>query len=145
MFIKGIDQEEGEVVAVHKKSATVSVRSNKNCDSCKICKRVSADQMVVEALTERSVKVGEKVVLGVRPGVIVKSAAILYIFPLFGLIAGYYAARFIGNAAGLGLEGELVPALCSIAALFFCFLPIWIWDRRRRKQNRYQVYVKERA
>lgn len=145
MFIKGIDEEEGEVVAVHPTSVTVRVQSKKNCDSCRICKRVSADSMEVEALTSRSVKPGEKVVLGVRPGIIVKSAAILYIFPLFGLIAGYYAARFFGNAAGLEFEGELVPALCSIAALFACFVPIWLWDRRRRKQNRYQVYVKEQA
>lgn len=145
MFIKGIDKEEGEVVAVNDGSVTVVVQSNKHCDRCRICERVSDTEMVVQALTNRTVQVGEKVILGVKPGMIVKSAAILYIFPLFGLIIGYYAARFIGSAAGIGFEGELVPALCSIAALFACFVPIWLWDRRRRKQERYHVYVKERA
>lgn len=145
MFIKGIDQEQGEVIAVRDRSATVLVKANRNCDRCRICKRVSASEMVVEALTSHTVQVGDRVVLGVRPGIIVKSATILYILPLFGLIAGYYAARLIGNVTNLGFEGELVPALSSIAALFACFLPIWLWDRRRRKQERFQVYVKERA
>ena len=145
MFIKGIDQEVGEVVAVHDGSATVRVCANKNCDRCGICERVSDNQMVVEATTSHRVAAGEKVVLSVRPGTIVKSATVLYILPLLGLVAGYYTASIVLRMAGIDLQGELVPALCSIGALFLCFVPIRLWDVRRRKQRRYQVYVKERV
>jgi len=145
MFIKGIDQEVGEVVAVHDGSASVRVCANKNCDRCGICERVSDTEMVVEAITGHRVAAGEKVVLSVRPGTIVKSATVLYIIPLLGLVAGYYVANFVLRMAKIDLKGELVPALCSIAALFLCFVPIRIWDARRRKLRRYQVYVKERV
>jgi len=145
MFIKGIDREVGEVLAVHDGSATVRVCANKNCDRCGICERVSDTQMVVEATTSLRVTAGEKVVLSVRPGTIVKSAAVLYILPLLGLIAGYYAAGIVLRMAGVDLKGELVPALCSIGVLFLCFVPIRLWDVQRRKKRHYQVYVKERV
>jgi sigma-E factor negative regulatory protein RseC len=145
MFMKGIDRQEGEVVAVHDGSATVRVSANKNCDRCGICERVSDTEMVVEAITSRRLKAGEKVILEVSPGAIVTSATILYIIPLIGLVAGYYVSGTVLRMAGIELKGELVPALCSIAALFLCFVPIRLCDVSRRKKNRYRVYVKERV
>ena len=145
MFIKGIDREVGEIVEVHDGSASVRVCANKNCDRCGICERVSDTEMVVEAITSMRVETGEKVVLSVRPGTIVTSAAVLYIFPLLGLVVGYYAASWVFRITGMDSRGELFPALCGVAALFFCFVPIRFVDMRRRKQRRYQVYVKERV
>jgi sigma-E factor negative regulatory protein RseC len=145
MFIKGIERQVGEVVAVHDGSATVRVSANKNCDRCGICERVSDTQMVVEASTSHRLAAGEKVVLSVNPGAIVKSATVLYILPLLGLVAGYYASGIVLRMAGIDLEGELVPALCAIAALFLCFVPIRLLDVRRRNKRRYHVYVKERV
>jgi positive regulator of sigma E activity len=144
MFIKGIDQEQGEVVAVHDGSATIKIAAGKSCDRCKLCEKISSTEMVVEALTQIPLKEGEKVILSVKPGDIIKSAGILYIIPLFGLIVGYYFARFLDKSLTLGFSGELYPALISIVFLFLCFVPIRIYDTKRQKQKRLQVFVKER-
>ena len=144
MFIKGIDQEQGEVIAVHDGSATIRIPAGKSCDRCRLCEKISATEMVVEALTQLPLKEGEKVILSVHPGDIIKSASILYIIPLFGLVGGYYFARFLGKTFAIGFSGELFPALISILFLFLCFIPIRLYDVKRRKQKRFQVYVKER-
>jgi positive regulator of sigma E activity len=145
MVIKGIDREQGEVIAVHDGSATIKISAGDSCDRCGLCERISSTEMVVEALTQLPLKEGEKVILSVHPGDIIKSASILYIIPLFGLVVGYYFARFLDKALAIGFTGELFPALISIVFLFLCFIPIRLYDSKRRKQNRFQVYVKERA
>ena len=144
MYIKGIDQEQGEVIAVHDGSATVKIQAGKSCDRCNLCEKISSTEMVVEALTHIPLKKGEKVTLSVKPGDIIKSASILYIIPLFGLIFGYYFARFLDKSLALGFSGELYPALISIVFLFLCFIPIRLYDTKRKKQKRFQVFVKER-
>ena len=144
MFIKGIDQEQGEVIAVHEGSATIKIPAGKSCDRCRLCEKISSTEMVVEALTQIPLKKGEKVILSVHPGDIIKSASILYIIPLFGLVVGYYFARFLDRTFTIGFTGELYPALISIAFLFLCFIPIRLYDTRRKKQKRLQVYVKEK-
>ncbi|KKL55023.1 hypothetical protein LCGC14_2259530, partial [marine sediment metagenome] len=48
MVIKGISEEEGEVIAVHGDSATIKIKSNKACDKCHLCERVSPAEMVVD-------------------------------------------------------------------------------------------------
>jgi positive regulator of sigma E activity len=143
MFIKGIDQEQGEVIAVHDGSATIKIQAGKGCERCGICEKISATEMVVEACTHVPLKKGEKVILSVHPGDIIKSASILYIIPLFGLVIGYYFARLIEKMFAISFSGELFPALISIVFLFLCFVPIRLYDVKRRKQKRFQVYVKE--
>jgi sigma-E factor negative regulatory protein RseC len=143
MFIKGINGEEGEVIAVHGDSATVKIKANKACKKCNLCEQVSSTEMVVVAFMKKPVKKGEKVTLSIQPGTVVKSAAILYILPLFGLILGYYLGKFAGSLLHLRLKGELFPAAVAIVFLFLSFIPIRAYDRKKQKDSRFRVYIKE--
>ncbi len=144
MFIRGVNQEEGEVVAVHGQKATVKIAANKACERCQLCEKVSSTEMLVDAFCKIPVRKGERVILSVRPGTIVKSATILYILPILGLVLGYYFARFLNTALKLGLKGELFPALLSIIFLFSFFVPIHIYDKKKQKDKRFRVYIIER-
>lgn len=141
MFLKGINGEQGEVLRVHGKSASVKIQAHESCDRCKLCNRISSSEMVVEAFMSDPVKEGDKVVISVRPGTVVSSAVILYILPLIGLVFGYYLARCINSFLGLGLKGELFPALFSIAVLFLCFIPIRLYDRKKSKDGKFRIYI----
>jgi sigma-E factor negative regulatory protein RseC len=141
MFIKGISGEEGEVIEVRGDTATVKIQANKACEKCHVCKRVSATEMIVEAFATRPVSRGEKVTLHIHPGTIVKSAAILYIFPLFGLIIGYYCGKFLLSLLNIGIKGELIPAVFSLVFLFLSFVPIRMYDRSRQKDSRFRVFI----
>lgn len=141
MFVKGIDGERGEVISIQGEKATVKIQANESCEKCGLCERVSSTEMIVEAIMEQPVKEGERVVLSLRPGTIVKSAVILYIVPLFGLIIGYYIGQLLNSILNLGLKGELFPALMAILFLFVCFIPIRMFDKKKQKDSRYQVYL----
>ena len=144
MFLKGISGESGEVVAIHGDRATVKVPSNKACNRCRICKRISSTEMIVDAYTLKPVQIGEKVVLGFRPGVIVQSAFILYLIPLICLVLGYFAGRWIFRSFVIPEREELLPALCALAFLFGSFIPIRYYDKRKQGDTRFRVYIKER-
>jgi positive regulator of sigma E activity len=145
MFGNGISGEEGEVVAVHGDSATVRLRANESCEKCGLCTRVSDTEMLIEALHERAVHVGEKVTIAVRPGIVFTSSLILYIFPLVGMVAGYYAGKSIVSLLHLGLKGELFPAVISFLFLFLSFVPIRIYDRKKQEDRRFKVHITERT
>lgn len=145
MFIRGISGEEGEVVAVHGDSATVKIKANDSCVKCKLCKRVSPTEMVVEALTERPVHEGERVTIAIRPGIVFKSAVILYILPLVGMVIGYYTGKSLLLLLHLSVKGELFPAVVSFLFLFLSFIPIRIYDRKKQQDRRFRVYITDRT
>jgi len=141
LFVKGINGEKGEVISVHGNKANVKIKANESCEKCGICKKVSDTEMVIDAFVEGNVKEGEIVNIAIRPGIIVKSAFILYIFPLIGLIFGYYLGKFI-NSSFFKLEGELFSAFFSIIFLFLSFIPIKIYDRIKQNDKKFKVYIK---
>jgi sigma-E factor negative regulatory protein RseC len=141
MFIKGISGEEGVVVSVAGDTATVKIAANKSCEKCGICKRVSSSEMIVDAYMSRPVFKGEKVVVAIKPGTIVKSATILYILPLVALVAGYYVGKFAASALDLSIKGELFPAALSFVFLFLSFIPIRLYDRRKRSDSNFRFYI----
>jgi len=145
MFVKGINGEEGEVVAVHGDSATVKIKANDSCEKCRLCKRVSSTEMVVEALVEKPVQKGERVTIAMRPGIVFKSALILYVFPLIGMVCGYYVGKAILHLFHISVKGELFPALFSFLFLFLSFVPIRIYDRKKRTDRRFRVYITDRT
>ena len=140
MFIKGINGEQGEVVSVHGNTATVKIKANESCEKCRLCKRISSTEMIVEALFTKPVHEGDRVVISIKPGTIVKSAVILYILPLIGLIIGYYFGKFIGSILRITIKGELFPASMSLIFLFLTFIPIRLYDRKKQEDSRFRVH-----
>jgi sigma-E factor negative regulatory protein RseC len=145
MFGKSVHGEEGEVTALHGSRATVKIQAGKGCERCRLCTPVSDTEMIVEASFTSPLQVGERVVLGFRPGVIVQSAFILYLIPLISLVLGYFAGKLLFKSwvvPGSGRE-ELFPALTSLVFLFASFFPIRLYDRRKEKDKRFRVYIQE--
>ena len=145
MFEKGVHGEKGEVTAVHGETATVKISANKGCVRCGLCSRISDTEMAVEAYALKPVQVGDQVEIGFQPGVIVQSAFILYLIPLMGLVLGYYVGRILFHGLAVPGREELFPALTSLVFLFASFIPIVFYDRKKRGDRRFRVYIKEPA
>ena len=143
MFGKGVHGEEGEVTALHGNRATVRIQAGKGCERCRLCTPISDTEMIVEASYSSRVRIGDHVVLGFRPGIIVQSAFILYLIPLVSLILGYYAGKFLFRPWIITGKEELFPALTSLVFLFVSFVPIRLYDRMKEKDKRFRVYIKE--
>lgn len=142
MFIEGIQGEEGEVVEVKGNKATVKIAANKSCEKCGLCTKISSTEMIVEAFVDKPVSIGDHVTLSIRPGIIVSSAAILYIFPLLSLVFGYFVGRFIFKSIVIKGMEELLPALTSLVFLFLAFIPIRVYDKKKQHDKRFQVFIK---
>jgi sigma-E factor negative regulatory protein RseC len=143
MFGKGVHGEEGEVTALHGNRATVKIQAGKGCERCRLCTPISDTEMVVEASFSSRVNVGDRVVLGFRPGVIIQSAFILYLIPLVALIVGYYVGKLLFKSWIIPGREELFPALTSLVFLFASFVPIRLYDRRKENDKRFRVYIQE--
>ncbi len=143
MFGKGVHGEEGEVTALHGNRATVRIEAGKGCERCRLCTPISDTEMIVEASYSSRIDIGDHVVLGFRPGIIVQSAFILYLIPLVSLILGYYAGKFLFRPWIIPGKEELFPALTSLVFLFVSFVPIRLYDRMKEKDKRFRVYIKE--
>jgi positive regulator of sigma E activity len=141
VFIKGINGEQGEVVSIHGNTATVKIKANESCGKCRLCKRISSTEMIVDALFTRPVHEGDKVVISIKPGTIVKSAVILYILPLIGLVIGYYFGKFISSTFRIMIKGELFPASMSLIFLFLTFIPIRLYDKKKQGDSRFRVHI----
>jgi len=141
VFVKGVDGEEGEVVAINGNRATVRIQANESCEKCGLCRKISSNTMELDAYSTRPLTEGEKVRLAIRPGIIVQSAFILYLLPLIWLVAGYYFGKFLNSFLSLRLQGELFPALLSMLFLFASFFPIHMYDKKKRNDNKFKVFV----
>ena len=143
MFGKGVHGEEGEVTALHGNQAMVKIQAGKGCERCRLCTPVSDTEMIVEAFFSSKVHIGDRVTLGFRPGIIVQSAFILYLIPLFNLILGYFVGKLLFKPWVIAGREELFPALTSLVFLFASFVPIRLYDRRKMKDKRFRVYIQE--
>ena len=143
MFGKGVHGEQGEVTALHGNRATVKIQAGKSCERCRLCTPISDSEMIIEAFFSSQVQIGDRVVLGFRPGVIVQSAFVLYLIPLISLILGYFVGKLLFNPWVIPGKEELFPALTSLVFLFASFIPIRLYDRKKEKDKRFRVYIKE--
>ncbi len=142
MFIEGILGEEGQVVDVNGNKATVKIAASKSCEKCGLCTKISSTEMIVEAFVDKPVNTGDHVTLSIRPGIIVSSATILYIFPLISLVIGYFTGGFLFKSILIKGMDELLPALTSLVFLFLAFIPIRFYDKKRANDKRFQVFIK---
>jgi positive regulator of sigma E activity len=101
--------------------------------------------MIVDARASEPLKKGDRVVLVMGGGTVLKSAFVLYMVPLGALIAGYYLGRELASALGIALRGELFPALFGFFLLGLSFLGIRWYDRRKRNDRRFGVSVRKAA
>lgn len=142
MFIDGINGERGEVIAKEGGRVTVMLSVNSGCEKCRICRRVSETEMTVDAYTDQPVDVGDRVTLFLSPRIIVTSAAILYIFPLISMIAGYFIGKYLFRNVVIQGREEMLPALFSIFFFFVSFIPIRFFDKKRERDKRFKVQVR---
>jgi sigma-E factor negative regulatory protein RseC len=89
------------------------------------------------------VEKGDRVVLSMGNGMILKSAFIVYMVPLIALIAGYYIGKALMDLFNYKGNSELFPALFGFFLLFLSFMAIRWFDRKKRDDKRYRVSIKK--
>ncbi len=133
--------ETAEVVAVEDGHAWVETERKAVCDACSVQKgcgsgiisrmfRKRARMRLPNAIGAR---VGERVVIGIEDGALVRASLAVYLMPLVWMLLGGIAGQLIGEALGWG-QVEAASALFGMLGLFAGFL----WLRRYARGSAHQ-------
>ncbi|MGI2257795.1 SoxR reducing system RseC family protein [Shewanella sp. GXUN23E] len=112
----GQDSPDWVLVEVEMKSACNHCDNSDNCGTGSVAKAFSAKLQQFAVPAGRQYQVGDMLKLGLPESVVLKSAALVYLPPLFGLLAGglmgQWLATFNGWSANtLAMFGGLTGAL----------------------------------
>lgn len=139
-------EESGRVVAVDGDEVWVETRQQSGCGSCAakstcgngmIAKFAAGKPNHIRLVTEREVKVGDQVVLGIPENTLVKSAMLAYGLPLLLFI---FVA---GLADGWGNLSEPAVIAFGLAGLLAGFMLVRIISSGRRGNNAFQPVILE--
>lgn len=103
------------------------------CSSAMICgtKSGNSRRMIAKRFAipnEHGLRVGERVVVGVEDGTLVRAAATAYALPLLLLFAGGLTAKWSGG-------GDGPAALAAVSGLVLGFIVAHLWARRLGRQG----------
>jgi sigma-E factor negative regulatory protein RseC len=129
-------QEKGLVTGISEDGwAQVETDRNDACSNCSSC-RVSFgcnSEMTINAINRAGAGVGDLVSIDLSSGKIIKSAAILYLIPVVGLILGAFLGDELSTRLSMSKTGAV--ALLSIAGFIMGYIITTIiskWMSARR-------------
>ena len=121
-------EEKGRVVKVDSGVAQVEMERTSACGRCGICLQSSGDKPILYAEDSLGARPGDEVLVSVESKQVLKTAFLIYLFPLVGLIAGYFLGRTV-----LGTEraGIIFAGLGFFTTLFL----LYQYDKRLKAQK----------
>ena len=128
--------ERGIVEKVEAGWAWVKTKRSSACSSCASrshCLTQGSDQMVVKAKNSAQAKKGDEVELYLSTKTKLKSTAIVYLIPVFGIFVGAFSANPL--SAAIGLNPSLGMAVFTLTGLVLSvFLMRYLANRMDSKQ-----------
>ncbi|VBB07850.1 positive regulator of sigma(e) rsec/mucc [Lucifera butyrica] len=130
-------QQEGVVIDIIGNLAKVKTSRHNDCENCGACPGNSA--IVLEARNPLGATPGQRVLVEVPAGNMLKAAFIVYVLPLLAILAGALAGGFTAGKLGSG------PFWFQIAGggIFFCCSVLYIkyFDHSARSNAAMQPVV----
>ena len=121
-------EEKGRVVKVESGVAQVEMERTSACARCGICLQSSGDKPILYVKDSLGARPGDEVLVSIESKQILKTAFLIYLFPLVGLIGGYFLGRAI---LGKEIAGIIFAGLGFFTTLFF----LHQYDKRLRAQK----------
>lgn len=128
-------EETGRVIRIEGQQAIVAMNRHSACAHCGICTAGSQDKMEITADNTLGSQVNDLVKVAVSGAVILKSAFIVYIIPLFGLVLGYFVGRRVG--------GEKLGVVMGVSGVGLVLYGLHYYDRKIKKENKLIVQITE--
>jgi len=120
-------QEKGTVIATDGNRAKVAIVRSDACGSCPskgVCSTGSGNLNVLEVRNPVAAGPGEKVIIDLQPGTLVKATALVYLLPAGAMVAG-------ATAGWLKAGTDLGAMLGSVAGLAAATLFLFLYGRRK--------------
>jgi len=111
-------EEKGKVIKVENGVAQVEMERTSACARCGICLSSSGDKPILYVKDSIGARPGDEVFLSVESKEILKAAFLVYLFPLVGLIAGYFLGLKVFRTEATGI---LFAGIGFFTTLFFLY------------------------
>ncbi|HAO19475.1 MAG TPA: Fis family transcriptional regulator [Desulfobacteraceae bacterium] len=136
--------EEGIVIRAEKLVAWVKMVRSSACESCSekdTCNSMggSGHEMEVEAINAAGAKAGDKVVVAFETASLFKVSFLIYLFPVFSMIAG----AFIGQGIAKTNHGDpsAYAAISAFLSFLIAFFIIRAVSKVLAKDSRYRAKI----
>jgi len=121
-------ESKGIITHIKGNNITVKLYKEAACLHCNVCEDKKKFSKDFDFITERKVDLGDIVTFSIEGSKIAKIAIIIYIFPIIGMILGYFFSSSI-----LGWNEER-SVLTSFVFLVISFIIIFLYDKIYRKK-----------
>lgn len=120
----------GRIVETSGNLARVAIQPHGGCASCQLKGTCAPDEKthLLWAVNDNSGKVGDEVVIELKPQIKILGNALVFIFPLIGLFLGYYLGQKFGKTQDYSVIG-------SLAGIIIFFLLVRIIDKYAGKNQ----------
>ncbi len=137
----------GQVMkVVEAKKALVRIQQNQSCKECGACTGFFGDpaeagHLVVEVINPIGAREGEIVRLETRSQEVLYAAFLLYLLPVFALLAGLFAGRSLVLCRGLSLSPDLVGLALGLIGMFLVFLILRKQEKKFEAGKRFKAVI----
>lgn len=135
--------EQGVVIRTESKTAWVKTARSSGCDGCSArgsCHASSSSsEMEVKALNEIGAKTGDRIVLSIATGSMLKVTFLLYLFPILLLILGAVVGQ--GLASHFDLNPSALAAILGLSFFSTAFLLVKAAGNKLAQKNAYQPKI----
>jgi len=118
-------EDEGLVKETRGERCLVEIRARGACLHCanrRVCGIGSAQSVTLEALNQAGARIGQRVLVEINPAFTLTAAAVVFIVPIAGLVAGYLVGDWLFN-------GSWPVGLVTLAGLAGGFLLIFLLNK----------------
>lgn len=136
-------KEHGVVVSVVEDKAVVNVKRQSACGKCKACDMGRGDQKEINITAKNTVgaKIDDNVNLLIETPDVLKAAIIVYLVPLFALLAGIAVPTLIANSKGV--DGEVISIISGLVLMSLSYLFVKSKDKKLKETNKYEPIITE--
>jgi sigma-E factor negative regulatory protein RseC len=106
----------------------VAFQRNEACAKCRACHGLDEKTVGIESINAVGAKKGELVEIDIPSGAIVKSSVIVFLVPIFCLIAGYLITAWLLRLFGLIVLSERIAVLVGLTCLALSFYAVKWYD-----------------
>lgn len=125
-------RETGRVIEVSGTMAKVTITRRSSCESCGACGIGAKPEIDFMLPNHIGARVGDSVVIEMRPKALFKAAFLVYTFPLAALIIGFLLGQKIGALKGMASsQAELIGIGSGFLFLILAFITLRWLDRLR--------------
>jgi sigma-E factor negative regulatory protein RseC len=127
----------GRIISIEGNVATVELERSSACEKCGICHLGETQKLHIEVENSINARDGQRVLIAVQPGSVLKASSILYLFPLLALVGGICLAYFLNWFVGLPGNVEWWGIGSGMVLFFLAYVIIRLREPVRRKNPSY--------